>query len=167
MIIAGTGSRELRADEELFEKVIVQVESFLQFQSMTQMQNLTLMSGMAEGFDEIIAKVARELSVPLICSIPNRGYLEYYWKKNSVTGFDRYKEAEALCNYAESSGGYVKYICKDLYVDGVHANFVRNNWMVDNSEYMLVYNPVSRGTSHCYSYIKQVGRSHHIIEVPK
>lgn len=160
MIISGTGSRQLITNE-IQSKIIYS----LLLNEIKKLEKVTMIiSGMAEGFDELLANAAVELNLPLTCAIPNREYLDYYWRKNSVTGYDRYRYAEKLCRYAESNG-VIKYICKNLYVDGIHANFVRNNWMVENCEFMFVYNPVSRGTKHCYEYIQKIGRKHKIIEV--
>lgn len=164
MIIAGTGSRSLRKDEELFNKVYEEVRGRIGL----EFKKPTLMSGMAEGFDEIIAKVAMDTGCPLICAIPNDGYLRYYWEQNSVTGKDRYDEACEICEYAFSTydrGGYIEYVCDSVYVNGVHANFIRNEWMVNKADLMLVYNPTSRGTKHCFEYINKVNRKYEIIEV--
>jgi hypothetical protein len=62
-----------------------------------------------------------------------------------------------LAGYAHRSGG-VHYVCgKDIYVNGKHSNFVRNEWMADRADVVWVYNPTSRGTAQCYNYCRTNG----------
>lgn len=104
-----------------------------------------LISGMAEGFDEAIAKVGMREGIPYIAAVPHPTYGEYYWGKKSKTGKNRMPMFAELLACADE----VVFVSKTLYVNGVHANFVRNQWMVDHANFSLVYNAKSSGTRDC------------------
>lgn len=164
MIISGTGSRSLITDKLQYDKVYNKVLSRLSEINKTEKISAVI-SGMAEGFDEALAKAAMELNLQLICAIPNKGYLKYYWGEHSLLQYDRYAEAGKICTYAQLNGK-IHYVCNSIYdSDGKHANFTRNEYMVKNCNYMFVYDPTSRGTSHCYNLIKENNLKHEIIEV--
>lgn len=145
MIVAGTGSRSLRkADPE------VRVEAFKRIchalHDLNVNNDLTVMSGMAEGFDQSLAVAANFMGIPWIAAVPNTGYGPYYWGKKSVTGVDRMQDFMDLLFTAED----VVYVCGDkVYQGRVHSNFVRNTYMVEQADHVLVWEPTSRGTSHC------------------
>ena len=149
MIIAGSGTREVVTDKLLFDKVLGQVVTIFQRENPT-----SIISGMAEGFDEIVARAAISLKIPFMAFIPNSGYLNYYWGKNSKTGRDRLAIAEKILSYASD----VKYICQSVYQDGLHANFHRNHAMVDAADKLLVYVSSSSGTKECVAYAKSRGK---------
>jgi hypothetical protein len=111
------------------------------------------MSGMAEGWDEYLARLALELEIPFIAVVPTESYGDYYWGQKSVTGTDRRREFKDLLEQAEQ----VTWVCPSLYVAGVHANFVRNQYMVDQADQFLVWNPQSRGTADC---VRRIARAH-------
>ena len=114
---------------------------------------LIVMSGMAEGFDHLLAVTALKLNIPLWCAVPNRGYGQHYWRKNSLTCRDQYAEFCRLIDAAYR----VTYVCSDLYVNGQHSNFVRNSWMVEQAHEFVVWDPSSRGTAHCVAEISRAG----------
>lgn len=156
-VIAGTGSRSLVNDEEKMEKVEDYLIDLLTQAKAKHGNNLVVISGMAEGFDEALARAAMCVGVTLIAAIPNKGYSAYYWRDNSQLKIDRMNTFQDLAGYAHRSGG-VHYVCgKNIYVDGKHSNFVRNEWMADRADVVWVYNPTSRGTAQCYNYCRTNG----------
>jgi len=144
-IVAGAGSRQYRPSEEIHDAVVARLHIMQRAHG-----PLTIMSGMAEGWDEYLARTAIQLELPWVAAVPNRGYGEHYWGRNSVTGEDRLEEFTTLLSKAEQ----VVYVCDGLYENGSHANFVRNEYMVQQSSAFLVYGPSGRGTSHCLSKIR-------------
>lgn len=138
--VMGTGSRSMRTApdaQNIFH--ILQTHILTIFEAHP---SLVLISGMAEGWDEAIAKVAIFNKIPFIAAIPNAGYGEYYWGKNSLLKKDRLSEFRQLLSKAID----VVFVCDTLYVDGVHSNFIRNQWMVNKCHLALVYNATSSGT---------------------
>lgn len=112
---------------------------------------ITLVSGMCEGWDEAIAKVGIRNNIPFIAVIPHPTYGEYYWGKNSLTGHNRLHTFREIVAQAQR----VLVTGNKLYgPDGLHINFHRNIQMVALSDYALVFNRFSKGTAHCYKEIK-------------
>lgn len=145
MIVAGTGSRRLRKEDPS-----IRIEAFKRTCSTLHELNVngdvTVMSGMAEGFDQTLAVAANFMGIPWIAAVPNTGYGSYYWGKKSVTGGDRLRDFTDLLSTAQD----VIYVCGDkVYQGRVHSNFIRNTYMVEQADHVLVWEPTSRGTSHC------------------
>lgn len=156
MKIMGTGSRSMvkapdakTVYDNLEAKVLLLAAKY---------PDLQLISGMAEGWDEAIAKVAQRNGIPYIVMIPNQGYGDYYWRRNSVLGYDRSDMFKLLVKHASQ----VIYVCKTLYVNGVHSNFVRNQAMVDACDGALVYKPESAGTRDAIARLKAAGKPYMI-----
>lgn len=160
MKIMGTGSRSMvkapdakTVYDNLEAKVLLLAAKY---------PDLTLISGMAEGWDEAIAKVAQRNGIPYIVMIPNLGYASYYWGKNSLLKVDRMKTFNALITNATD----VVYVCKYIYedVNGIrtHSNFIRNQAMVDACDGALVYKPESAGTRDAVARLKAAGKPYMI-----
>lgn len=150
--VMGTGSRSMRTDpnaQAIFERLITYV------QMLAEKHDVMLISGMAEGWDEAIARTAIRLGIPFVAALPNEGYGKYYWQNHSVTGQDRYATFQTLLERAE----HVEIVCDSLYVDGLHSNFVRNQWMVDHCDYALVFNAQSPGTRDAVARLRQGGKT--------
>ena len=164
-VIAGTGSRSLILDEGKMNKVKEYLINLLTQAKAKYGNNLVVISGMAEGFDEALARAAMSVGVTLIAAIPNKGYSAHYWGKNSQLKVDRMNAFQELAGYAHRSGG-VYYVCgTSIYVDGKHSNFVRNEWMGDRADIVWVYNPTSRGTAQMYNYCRTNGIKTFIINI--
>jgi len=158
--IAGTGSRELVLDRERYCQVRDCLANLLAGAKAEHGDNLMVISGMAEGFDEAFASAAIMADVPFIAAIPNSGYIRYYWGRTSLLKRDRTAEADAILSQASD----IVYVCDGIYApDGRHANFHRNEWMVDHADIVWVYNPTTRGTAQCYAYSRRVGKPSLII----
>lgn len=162
-VIAGTGSRsfhlvehQAEPNQRLHDQMVMNLEAH---------PNLVVMSGGAEGWDETVASIARNLHIPYVMCIPNKGYGDYYWRRHSVHHRDRMAEFDEMLEKAAA----IEYVMEDvyhssrLYVKGVHSNFVRNWRMVELARAFWVYGPTSRGTKDCLDRIKQVGKPYKIL----
>jgi len=162
-IVAGTGSRSLRvADRPVQVAAMEVVTERVARLVLEHDERLVVMSGGAEGFDELLARVALKLGVRLWLALPSKTYLDYYWRRNSLLGYDRGDEARQILDAAEK----VTYVAegilgtKQLKVDGLHVNFHRNFWMVDTADDWLALGPVKpgSGTAQCVEAIRAAGR---------
>jgi hypothetical protein len=168
LIIAGTGSKELQSlpqhnriavRNRLRDKLTdYDDEEFEEYK-------LVIMSGMAEGFDKALALTAIELGMDLICVIPNKGYGEYYWGKHSLTGENQMVVFESILAVAKE----VVYVMEDvhhrtgIYLNGVHSNFLRNDYMVQRADRFLVWDPTTPGTKHCFAGIQKAHKPYEVM----
>lgn len=165
MIIAGTGSRSLALMNEDYKSYILD----------STMAEISLkspgyvMSGMAEGFDACVALAAIRLDIPLMLAIPHKGYGQYYWGTHSVYRTNRYH----IFDWFLSKAFAVHYVSKGIYSNGVHSNFLRNQYMVDNADRFVVYadspspnggSVTSRGTLDCLRRIHKAHKPYTYIE---
>lgn len=139
-MVMGTGSRSAVTDEN--PKAIYDHLEARVLQLHEQFPNLVLISGMAEGWDEMIASVGYRNEIPYDVYLPHPTYGEYYWRDHSVKGHDRYGYFQLLVRGARR----VHIVSQTLYVGTLHANFVRNARMVEMCDMALVYKPTSSGT---------------------
>jgi hypothetical protein len=138
----------LATDPEALDRIIDDLVSLME-----KRQPAFVISGMAEGFDEAIAKAAIRSHIPFWAYVSNPTYGAYYWGRNSVTGRDRLDEFNDL----ESQAAYRQFsVLKGIYVPGTnyHSNFKRNEDMVDDSEelWFLDTGSPDGGTAHCVNY---------------
>jgi hypothetical protein len=166
-IVAGTGSKSLKtATQEVKDQAIARTTTALEALKAQHGDRLVVMSGMAEGFDELLANLAIKLEIPLIAAVPNKGYGAYYWGRNSLTGTDRIANFSWMLSKAKK----VVYVMEDvhgiargLYLNGRHSNFLRNDWMVAQANHFLVWDPSSRGTADCFGSIRKASKSFEIL----
>lgn len=137
--LAGTGPKQLGTWLPHFrEEALLATQSAVE--PWLEHDDVTLVSGFCEGFDEMIILVAQRLSLPYVGCIPNRGYGAYYWGKNSVTGknrlpeFNRYVQGAVEVEYTNEW-----YNTTSLYRNGLHMNFWRNQRMVDRADALLAW----------------------------
>lgn len=166
--LAITGERSLQvADKEVIAYATEQIDNILDRAIAKYGDDLRGMTGMAEGADALFAARLIAKNVKFTAAVPNKGYGSYYWGRNSVTGKARFKK---FMEYLEAADQVV-YVMEDahntndLYLKGVHSNFIRNQYMVDNADYFLVYNPESRGTSDCLKRIKASNKGFKLLEL--
>lgn len=162
-VLAGTGSRSLRtAPREVQVDAMERCTEAVARRVLEHGDRLVVMSGAAEGFDELLARVAIRLRVRLHLALPNRGYAAYYWGRASLLERDRSAEFTQIARYAEQ----ITYVMEDVHgtrelkKDGLHANFWRNLFMVQTADDFLVWNLTSKGTAHCVEAIKKAGKWH-------
>lgn len=145
----GAGSRSMVTDpnrEAIYETLKQKVLKLLE-----QHPDLVLISGMAEGWDEAIAKIGMREGIPYHVYLPNKDYGDYYWRRNSKLGRDRLGTFKLLVSNADK----IITVCNDIYVDGIHSNFHRNDAMVAAADEALIYNPGSSGTKHAVASLKK------------
>lgn len=160
-VLAGTGSRSLRtADRSVQVAAMDLVTERVAALVLEHDERLVVMSGGAEGFDELLARVALRLGVRLWLALPNRGYIAHYWGRASLLERDRTEEFAQIAAAAWKTTHVMEQIhgTSALKVDGLHANFWRNEFMVERADDFVVWNPESTGTAHCVKAIKRVGK---------
>lgn len=159
-IYAGSGSRSLKLDPEMFTRVFNRLIEMIR-----QTKPSLIISGMAEGFDEALALAAMATQTPLKAMIPFKGYCNHYWGKNSVTGKNRLAECKQIVAYAQVTGG-VEYICSDWRgSDGRYAMFHRNEAMAKACDKAWIYNPITPGTKRFKEYCVANKIPHYIIKI--
>lgn len=156
MFVMGTGSRSMVTNpnrktiyEALRRRILMIREAH---------PDLILISGMAEGWDEAIAKIGMREGIPYHAYIPNMGYGRHYWGWDSMLGRDRIVEFRELVEGASE----VVIVCESMRVNGVHSNFLRNQAMVDACNMALVYMPESRGTADAVKRLIRAGKPYEV-----
>jgi hypothetical protein len=189
VIVAGTGSRQLQLADGTVKKAVYDwLVKQLTMSADKHGDKLRVMSGMAEGFDALLAYTAMQLDIPFIAAVPEKGYGRYYWgppnnkgKGGSVTRTDRLAVFESYLKAAELVV-YVKEEVHGITDSGVfldvenktaswsrgkglvNANFVRNDYMAQHPgvKGFFVYDETSSGTSHCVGLLKKLGVSYRV-----
>lgn len=165
-IVAGTGPRSLQTasvDDKKAAYSIVAKELIRLRASYGE--DLLIMSGMAEGFDNLLATVALDLEIPLYCAIPSKSYGSYYWGQKSATGQNRLARFNEMVKAAK----YVTYVDKvtpgmqGFYRDGKHVNFIRNEYMVFSANAFLIWQSDSPGTRNCIKLVQDSGKPYKIL----
>lgn len=162
----GTGSRELIVHEDKLNiHNTLQAFILLLRDDLAGLgDELILITGMAEGWDESLAIIGMENNISYIAVIPTKNYGEYYWGKKSLTGFDRNPEFRTLVRGAteiywlEDVFGPAKMTQRGPTYNGEHANLVRNQVMVDMCDMAVVYNPRSAGTRDAVRRLDKVNK---------
>lgn len=180
-IVAGTGSRSIQTGTTIEKQNCMNriLAALREYQS-DHTDNLVVITGMAEGFDKALAIASLQLGIRTWAFVPNTGYGVYYWGKHSLTGspqFDQFHDLLIQMEKVEYTTEYYGCNPKALYIDPttpgtwsgqkgkglIHANFVRNNRMVEVAREFLVWDPTSSGTSQCLAQIKRAEKPFKII----
>ncbi len=116
---------------------------------------LTVISGMAQGWDQAVAHAAILLKFPLIAALPFEGQ-ESRWP---TAGKERYN---AILKHAQE----VKLVCPGGFENKKYLT--RDEWMVDNADGVLaLWDGVDDGgTSHTVHYAEGMGMTVHNVWVP-
>lgn len=169
-VLAGTGSRSLRTAPLAMQREVFNLcEERIARALLEHGSRLIVMSGAAEGMDECLARAAMRRQARLWLALPTRGYVQHYWGRKSLLGRDRTAEFAEIAAYAEKTTHVMEQIhgTSALTVDGLHANFWRNDFMVNGggrgfggADDFVVLGPVKQnsGTAHCVEAIKQAGK---------
>lgn len=157
-ILAGAGARRLiKAAPRRRALAVNLITAAVRARQAVHKENLVVMSGMAEGFDEMLAETALSLGVRLWAAVPNRSYGRFYWGlHHSVTGRNRTGEFESLRLRAWKCT-YVMEEIHGTHLPHLHdrsANLWRNDFMAQTADDFLVWQPSSRGTGHCVRAIR-------------
>jgi len=163
-VIAGTGTRQLIKESQPYRHKVLNylVELLNGAKKKHGAENVVVISGMAEGFDEALARAAVIAGVPFVAALPNSSYIQYYWSaEHGQTGVSRIQQGMELLGKAAK----VVNVCN---FKGAKANYIRNEWMADRASIVWVYNPNnSSGTKHCVEYCGKIGRAMFNIVVDK
>ena len=132
MIVAGTGHRELRDRDWIAaqtEKALIDMGASLVY------------TGMASGFDLLLAKTAWGLGIPFIAARP--------WRGHTPRVADRYDYNRAL-QLAQD----VVDVLPNMEYPGAWAYQKRNEYMVDNADAVLAVLESGKrgGTYNCVKY---------------
>lgn len=144
MIVAGTGHRPNKlggyspdATDHVFRVAQRALEEFR-----AKDPDLTVISGMALGWDSALAFAALELELPLICAIPFTGQ-ERMWPLPSQRMYHLVLEA-ATEVVVVSPGSY-----------SAEKMQIRNEYMVDHAHHIAaLWNGTHGGTSNCLRYAR-------------
>lgn len=167
-VIAGTGPRKYAIESvRVVGRAYALVGARLAERRAICGSSLVVMSGGAEGWDEIVACAAIELGIRLHVALPTRWYVDHYLGAHSLTGRDRRPEFRYIWDYAERI-----VIVDELDSHRIgygNANYARNAYMVTGSitdgfrgaDDFLVGGPVpatSFGTARTIRLIKAAGK---------
>ncbi len=175
MRIAGTGTRDIVRSKEAMDWMINNLTETLVKGKEKLGDELSVISGMAEGFDEALAIAAIKAKVPFHAYIPGHGFASHFWGESSTTGRDRLQMFERILSEA-AEVHYTVGPGESLYQFDIrggrreHINFIRNYDMVDACDKLWVYptrldGKPSGGTAHAYRYAKKIGCPYHILPV--
>lgn len=130
-----------------FDAVYIDIYNFLQNFVKTQgitLQDLTLVSGMSRGVDEVFAFIAIHNNLPLILSIPG----SIQWHKNRPPS--RGIRAQAIWYDEILSYSNIQKIYEVKKKNFQFVNFARNQHMVNVSDKIISYKRYeSAGTNDC------------------
>lgn len=164
-IVMGTGSRSMLTHPEARD-IYGNLEWYLGELHKREVGGIHLITGMAEGWDEAVAKVGYRNSIPYDAYVPTKDYGKYYWGRKSLLGIDRLHVFEELLGgarkviYLEDIYGQPRFMRRgeiDQYTIAgpnyqtspgfwLHANMARNEEMVKISDMAVVYEAGSAGT---------------------
>jgi uncharacterized phage-like protein YoqJ len=111
---------------------------------------ITVITGMALGYDQSLAVAALEADMHVVAAVPFAGQ-EKAWRPESQ------REYHALLDRIREGGGEVHVISPGGYSPAKMQ--ARNVWMVDRAHIMLALDSGRRGgTANCLEYAKERGR---------
>lgn len=167
MIIAGTGHRpnklglEYKYNGPYSEHIRHRLGSILLSKSPE-----AIISGMALGFDTLLAMIAIELKIPLFAYIPFKGQERMWPTFSKKVYYDLLKRASIIriCDVNQA-------VTYKQYQDSLDTAYSkskmdrRNENMIDDAnEIVSYYDGTPGGTANCIKYIQEQGKS--IIYVP-
>lgn len=148
-ILAATGHRPNKLggySESAQSKLKHIAKTYLMMQPEILKQGITVISGMALGWDTAWALAALELDIPVIAAIPFVGQ-ERLWPRESQLLFHEIRK-KAVEVVIVSDGGYA-----------VEKMQIRNEWMVDHCTTLVALWDGSRGgTYNCIQYARKFKR---------
>ena len=142
-VFSGTGHRPPKLGGYQIQPVLVDFAEM----TLIKLGATKVISGMALGWDQALAEAAVNLGRPWVAAIPFSGQ-ESKWPQASQ---DKYHAllAHASDQVLVSQGGY-----------SPQAMQIRNQWMVDNADWVLaLWNGSRGGTYNCIQYASEQGVS--------
>ena len=135
-VLGGTGHRELLHPIEMVE---AGVRRYL-----SEVRPTEVITGMAIGFDQLVADVCAQLGVPFIAAVPFEGQESIWPTHAKVRFYNLLLKAKEVV--VVSPGRYEAW-----------KMLQRNCWIVDHSNTLLAYmepGTIAGGTFHCWNYAK-------------
>jgi uncharacterized phage-like protein YoqJ len=147
MVVAGTGHRpnKLGGYGVKAQRRVVRTAIF----SLEHLKPERVISGMAIGWDQALARAAVELDIPFVAAVPFESQ-DSMWPEQSRLA---YRELLTLATevVVVSPGSY-----------SANAMQRRNIWMVDHcTDVLALWNGTSGGTANCIAYARHVKRPIH------
>lgn len=148
MILAGTGHRPNKLNKEW------NLDGPMSFEIMTEIADSfdelkpsKIITGMALGYDMLLAKVALLRKIPIIAAIPFEGQESRWSKQGQAIYFDILSNP-LVTKHIVSEGGFANW--------KMHR---RNKWMCDNANAILACwnGDVEGGTAACLNYAHEKG----------
>lgn len=146
-IIAGIGHRpnklgnDYRLTGELTKKISQAVFNIFNIERPTE-----IISGMAQGFDQILAICAIKSNIPFIAAVPFEGQ-EFNWPE----------ESQRLYKKILKRANKVEVICPPGY--SAYKMQERNKWMcVEADKILACWDGTSGGTENCLIYAQKIGK---------
>lgn len=122
-------------DPDVFDMVKREIERMLAAvieKEEIESKNLTLITGMARGVDDIVALYAMEHNLPLIAAIPYR--LSWHRaRKDSAIEYDR------IIEYIDKRDDSLYKEIEKGFEETPNAFFARNQYMVDEADLVVSY----------------------------
>lgn len=161
LVIAGTGHRPQKlnpkdpsdrafgyseeAQEALKETLRI---SLIEIQTENFDKELTVISGVAPGYDQALAEVALEEGMRVIAAVPFEGQ-EKTWRPDSQRMYSE------LLERIEAAGGEVHVVSEGGY--SAAKMQARNEWMVDRADMVLALHRSGQpgGTRNCIEYAEK------------
>ena len=155
MIICGTGHRPgklwgYNLNHPMYQRVKAALKNYFKEQY-KKTNDLTIISGMALGFDTIFAQVALELKaegvpIKLVCAIPCLNHTSKWFKESVV-------EWQRIVDLADE----VVYVTNAEYTNACMQ--LRNEYMVNNSDVVIaLFDGTPGGTANCVKYAEKIGK---------
>ena len=155
MILAGSGHRPDKLPDKAtgydYNNPVYKYIKTELYKIIDELKPTKIISGMALGFDTILAQTAIELSIPFIAAIPFVGQ-EKIWPQSSKDTYNK------LLNLAAEKvivceGGYAAWKMQK-----------RNEWMTDNSDELVAcWDGTNGGTKNCIDYALSMNKKIHRI----
>lgn len=140
LVVAGTGHRI----DKIRDRTVEVIAATLEF--LAEVQPSHVISGMATGFDQILAAAARNIGIPWTAAIPFPGQ-HLRWPQ---------QDQDTYHCLLESASDIV--VVSPSYT-GPWVMQVRNEWMVDRCGLLVsCWDGSPGGTANCLRYARRVGR---------
>lgn len=155
MKIAITGHRpnKLGNDYDLTSPLIKEIKNdileslgVIQAYYQLKIEDITLITGMALGIDQLFAKIAVENNISFIAAVPCLGQENKWPHKSQLIYKQLINKAKEIITISE----YYTPSCMQR----------RNEWMVDNCDILIaVWDGTNGGTANCVKYAKSIHKT--------
>jgi len=144
-VLAGTGHRpeKLNKEYELVGPCATNIRKELA-KLFEILRPSKVISGMALGFDQLLALFSIEKGIPVLAAVPCDNQ-EKVWPKKSQERYTQILSSKLVSTYV---------VCPEAYHPGTMQ--VRNEWMCDHSNGLVAaWDGTSDGTANCIRYARK------------